>query len=131
MASFGICSGPASAAALAPTQGALRLCTFNAACKDENQMRKQWKEYEEDLLNKFAEIQKHANMVCLQEVAGKVWHLLTDTTNWVGTWHADQKFGMMWDPKITVRVEIRALASTQGSALRDQIRTPRGGWDFR
>ena len=65
---------------------------------------KKWQDYKADLLNSFARIQEHANMVCLQEVAPKVWDLLRLETSWVGHWHAEQKFGLMWNPEVTVCV---------------------------
>ena len=66
-----------SSYALAATQGVLKLCTFNAACKDDDMYPKKWQDYKADLLNSFARIQEHANMVCLQEVA---WRLLGSAT---------------------------------------------------
>ena len=80
-----------SALALAATQGVLKLCTFNVGCKEDDLYPKKWPDFKADLLKSFTRIQEHANMVCLQEVAKKVWD-------------ATQKFGIMWNPEVTVCV---------------------------
>ena len=61
---------------------------------------KKWPAFTADLLQSFTRIQEHANMVCLQEVAKKVWDLLSTETSWVGYLHSTQKFGIMWNPEV-------------------------------
>ena len=91
-----------SSYALAATQGVLKLCTFNVGCKEDGMYQKKWPAFTADLLQSFTRIQEHANMVCLQEVAKKVWD-------------ATQKFGIMWNPEVwkinlddSITVEIEA-----------------------
>ena len=90
-AGFGIRGNPGAAAALAATQGALRLCTYNAACKDDDMMTNKWDRYSAHLLQHFGAITNNANMVALQEVSGRVWHLLLERTTWKGHWHSEQR----------------------------------------
>ena len=42
-------------------------------------------------------------VICLQEVASKVWDVLKQNTDWVGHRPPDQKFAIMWGPKVTSR----------------------------
>ena len=88
--------------ALAATQGTLKLCTFNLACKDDDMLVKQWSAYQAHLRQSWERIiDMGTNMICLQEVAKKVWDLLGAETGWVGHWHETQKFGIMWNPQVT------------------------------
>ena len=90
--------------ATAPTpEGTLKLCTFNAACMDDQQLSKpkRWQAYKDHLAKTLEQIKERSNMLCLQEVAPKVWDFLTTTMGWVGHRHETQNFAIMWDPEVT------------------------------
>ena len=134
-----------SSSALASTQGLLKLCTFNIGCKEDTTFTKQWDKFKDDLLNSMSRVREHANMVCLQEVSPKVWNVLMAETPWVGHWHADQKFALMWDPEVTVCVCVcvfvcvfvyvcvcicmcGTLAATQGNIFLEKKNVMREVW---
>ena len=90
--------------ALAATQGntLLKLCTFNMACKDDDMLNKQWTAYKAHLVSQWDRIiDMGTNMICLQEVAEKVWIYMQELTRWIGHWHDTQKFAIMWNPQVT------------------------------
>ena len=94
-------AGPSNA--LAPPQGSevLKLCTFNAACKEDDQLTKQWTAYTAHLRSQWDRIMDMgANMVCLQECAMKVLNFLGTISGWHGHWHEEQKFALMWNPQV-------------------------------
>ena len=94
-------AGPSDA--LAPPQGVevLKLCTFNAACKEDDQLKKQWPAYTAHLRTQWDRIMDMGtNMVCLQECAMKVLNFLGEISGWEGHWHDEQKFALMWNPKV-------------------------------
>ena len=90
--------------ALAATQGnaMLKLCTLNVACKEDDMLCKQWNAYCAHLVSTWDRIiDMGTNVICLQEVAEKVWTYLKKITQWIGHWHPTQKFAILWNPQVT------------------------------